>query len=73
MFVRPVLRLDTAAFTFFGGVPRQLVIDNLGTGVDRADLYDPKLNRAYAELAEHYGTLIDPARAGKPKDKDEVA
>jgi len=77
MFVRPVLRLDApawvaahvAGFDFFGGVPRRLVIDNLKTGVDRADLYDPKMNRAYAELAEHYGTLIDPARSGKPKDK----
>ncbi len=80
MFVRPVLRLDAAAwvaahvaaFTFFGGVPRRLVIDNLRTGVDRADLYDPKMNRAYAELAEHYGTLIDPARARKPTDKPRV-
>ena len=26
-----------AAFTFFGGVPARLVIDNLGTGVTRAD------------------------------------
>jgi hypothetical protein len=76
MFVRPVLALNSrawvaahvAAFTFFAGVPRRLVIDNLRTGVDRADLYDPKINRAYAELAEHYGTLIDPARARKPKD-----
>jgi transposase len=80
MFVRPVLRLDApawvaahvAGFDFFGGVPRRLVIDNLKTGVDRADLYDPKMNRAYAELAEHYGTLIDPARSGKPKDKPRV-
>jgi hypothetical protein len=80
MFVRPVLRLDArswvaahvAGFAFFGGVPRRLVIDNLRTGVDRADLYDPKLNRAYAELAEHYGTLIDPARRAKPKDKPRV-
>ena len=31
----------------------------------RPDLYDPKLNRAYAELARHYGALIDPARAGR--------
>ena len=36
------------------------------------DLYDPKLNRAYAEMAEHYGVLIDPARASKPKDKPRV-
>ena len=38
----------------------------------KADLYDPKLNRAYAELAAHYGFLIDPARAAKPKDKARV-
>ena len=58
MFVRPVLRLDAwawvdahvAAFAFFDGVPARLVPDNLRTGVDRPDLYDPKLNRAYGEL-----------------------
>jgi hypothetical protein len=44
----------------------------LKTGVDRPDLYDPKLNRAYGELAAHYGCLIDPARASKPKDKPRV-
>ena len=38
----------------------------------KADLFDPKLNRAYAELAAHYGALIDPARASKPKDKPRV-
>lgn len=80
MFVRPVLRMDqrawieahVAAFGFFGGVPARLVPDNLATGVTKADLYDPKINRAYAELAEHYRVLVDPARAGKPKDKPRV-
>jgi transposase len=80
MFVRPVLRMDQRAWTechveafeFFGGVPARLVPDNLKTGVDKPDLYDPKLNRSYAELAEHYGCLIDPARAVKPRDKARV-
>ncbi len=40
--------------------------------MDKPDLYDPKLNRSYAELATHYDTLIDPARAFKPKDKPRV-
>jgi hypothetical protein len=48
------------------------VPDNLKTGVDKPDLYDPKINRSYAELAEHYGTLVDPARAAKPKGKPRV-
>jgi hypothetical protein len=26
--------------------------DNLKTGVQRSDLYDPQLNRSYGELAE---------------------
>jgi DNA replication protein DnaC/transposase len=80
MFVRPVLRMDQAAWTgahveafaFFGGVPARLIPDNLKTGVDKPDLYDPRLNRCYAELAVHYDTLIDPARAGKPTDKPRV-
>ncbi len=80
MFVRPVLTMDqrawteahVEAFAFFGGIPRRLVPDNLRTGVDRPDLYDPKINRSYAELAEHYGVLVDPARARKPRDKARV-
>jgi transposase len=80
MFVRPVVSMTlavwidahVAAFEFFGGVPARLVPDNLKTGVPKPDLYDPNLNRAYAELAQHYGCLIDPARAGKPKDKPRV-
>jgi transposase len=80
LFVRPVLTMDqrawtqahVAAFEFFGGVARRLVPDNLRTGVDRPDLYDPKINRSYAELASHYGVLIDPARARKPRDKARV-
>jgi transposase len=80
LFVRPVIRLDqqawsechVAAFEFFGGVPARLVPDNLKTGVERPDLYDPKINRAYAELAAHYGCLVDPARARRPADKPRV-
>jgi transposase len=80
LFLRPVLRMDQAtwtechveAFGFFGGAPARLVPDNLKTGVIKPDLYDPQLNRSYAELAAHYNVLIDPARARKPKDKPRV-
>jgi transposase len=44
----------------------------LKTGVDRPDLYDPRINRSYAELAVHYSVIPDPARAFKPKDKPRV-
>ena len=80
MFVRPVLSMDQRAWTachveafrFFGGAPRRLVSDNLKTGVIKPDIYDPLLNRSYAELAAHYNCLVDPARALKPKDKPRV-
>jgi len=77
LFVRPVLVMDqqawveahVAAFEFFGGCPAKLIPDNLKTGVMKPDRYDPKINRAYAELAGHYRVLVDPARAYHPKDK----
>jgi transposase len=80
LFVRPVIKMDqrawtechAAAFAFFGGVPARLVPDNLKTGVDRPGLYDPRINRSYAELAAHYGCLVDPARSRKPRDKPQV-
>nr|WP_307816628.1 IS21 family transposase [Streptomyces sp. CRPSP2-6A1] len=80
MFVRPVVHMDqhawtlahAEAFRFFGGVPRRLVPDNLKTGVDKPDLYDPQINRSYAELAAYYRTLVDRARASKPKGKPRV-
>lgn len=59
-------------FNFFGGVPKTIVIDNLKSGVIKPDLYDPKLNRSYAEVSEHYNFFIDTARVASPKDKPKV-
>jgi len=61
-----------AAFTFFGGVPRRVIPDNLTAGILTADRYDPRVNRTYGELARHYQFLVDPARARHPKDKPRV-
>lgn len=59
-------------FAFLGGVPKVVVPDNLKSAVLKADRYDPGLNRTYAEMAEHYGTAILPARPRKPRDKAKV-
>ena len=72
MTQREFLAAHVAAFAFFAGCPRRLVPDNLGSGILRPDLYDPRLNRGYAELAWHYGCLVDPARVAHPKDKPRV-
>lgn len=60
------------ALTFFGGAPRVIVPDNLKTGVKHPGFYEPELNRAYADFAQHYGLAVIPARVRKPKDKAKV-
>jgi Integrase core domain len=80
LFMRPVLRMDqaswaechVAAFGYFSGAVARVVLDNLRAGVIKPDLYDPKLNRSYAELGAYYNVLLDPARAFHPKDKPRV-
>ena len=57
------------AYSFFGGVTRILVPDNLKTGVIKNTRTELILNRSYHEMAEHYGTAIIHARPVKPKDK----
>ena len=57
---------------FLGGVPRQIVSDNLRAGITRACFYEPLVNRTYADMAAHYGTAIIPARPYKPRDKAKV-
>ena len=62
----------TYMFDFYGGVPDFVSIDNLKTGVIKPHLYDPEINRTFQELAEHYGTFINPCRVGTPTDKGKV-
>jgi transposase len=62
----------TRALAFMGGVPAQLVPDNPKVGVDRANWYEPGLNRTYLDMAAHYGTAILPTRVRKPRDKAKV-
>ena len=57
------------AFAFLGAVPHCIVPDNLLSAVSKACRYEPDINPTYAELADHYGTAIVPARVRRPKDK----
>jgi transposase len=59
-------------FSFFGGVPRLVVPDNLKSGVNKASFYDPEINRSYGQMAAHYGVSVLPARPRRPKDKAKV-
>ena len=57
------------AFRYYGGVTRILQCDNLKTGVISHGRSEVTLNKAYNEMAEHYGTAILPCRVRSPKDK----
>ncbi len=60
------------SYRHFRGVTRTLIPDNLKTGVIKASLDTPIINKTYQEMAEHYGTAVIPARVRKPKDKASV-
>jgi transposase len=62
----------TRTFAAIGGVPRLLVPDNAKVAVIKACLYEPQVNRAYAEMAAHYGTAVLPTRPRRPRDKAKV-
>lgn len=67
--LRDWLLSHVRALEFFGGVPEIFVPDNLKSAVTKACRYDPELNPAYQQLAEHYQIAVIPARPRKPKDK----
>lgn len=50
------------AFSFFDCVPGIVVPDNLKSAVTKACRYEPELNATYADMAQHYGVAIIPAR-----------
>jgi transposase len=60
------------AFAYFGGAARLLVPDNCKVAIIKACLYDPQVNRTYADLAAHYGTAILATRPYRPRDKAKV-
>jgi transposase len=57
------------ALTFIGGVPSLIVPDNPKTAIVKPDFYEPEAHITYQELADHYGTVILPARVRKARDK----
>ena len=63
------LGCHVGAFAHMGGAARQLVCDNLKSGVTAASRYEPGISRAYQDLASHYGTAVLPARVRRPRGK----
>ena len=61
-----------AAWSFFGGTPRYLVMDNFPAAVAGADALHPRFTRGFLEYSQHRGFICDPARVRHPKDKPRV-
>ena len=63
------IRSNERALHYFGGASNAIVPDNLRSAVSRSDRYEPDINPDFAEFAEHYGTVIIPARVREARDK----
>ncbi len=61
------------ALEYFGGSARRWIIDNLKSGVVKADREAPHLNPSFREFAKHYGLAVLPARKNRPTDKSLVS
>ena len=61
-----------AAWAFFGGIPRYLVIDNCPPAVAVPDPLHPRFTRGFLEYSQHRGFIADAARVRRPKDKPKV-
>ena len=66
------LRGLSQAFAYFGGVTEVVVPDNPKALITVADRYEPEITLAAQRCAEHFGTVILPARPKHPQDKAKV-
>jgi transposase len=70
-----VLSCHESAFYFFGGVPREVLYDNMRTVVTDRDQYGPGLhryNRTFLDFAHHHGFLPRLCRPYRAKTKGKV-
>lgn len=61
-----------AAWQFFGGVPRRVILDNFPAAIAGADALTPRLTRGFLEYSQARGFIADPARVRRPQDKPHV-
>lgn len=57
------------AFQFFDGTVETVVPDNPKPVITKACRYEPDINPSFAQMANHFGVAVIPARVRHPKDK----
>lgn len=62
------------AFQTFGGVPEEIVTDNMKTVMDeaRTEYRNGKINVRFKQFADDYGFKVHPCIAGRPRTKAKV-
>ena len=65
--------LHEQAFRRLGGATKTVVLDNLGEGVLKPDIYDPALNPLYRDVLAHYGAVALPCRVADPDRKAQAS
>ena len=62
------------AFSCFGGVPKEIVTDNMKTVMDvsRTESFEGKVNVRFQQFANDYGFKVKPCIAGRPRTKAKV-
>jgi transposase len=64
-----LIRSMENAFRYFGGVTPYVTVDNQKAAVTQAHWYDPEVNPAFVDFANHWGFAVIPARPFRPRDK----
>lgn len=60
------------ALSYFGGVPANVLSDNMKQYVDKPCRYEPAFNAMADHWSVHFNTTLSAARVRKPKDKPSV-
>lgn len=66
------LDAHASMFDHFGGVPEMIVCDNLKAAVTKATRNNPEIHPSYLDFANHYDTIVFPAKPYSPKEKSKA-
>jgi len=66
------LQAHIRAFEWFGGVPKNVILDNCKAAIIQCTIDNDMIRRSYQELAEHYGFTISPCLPRTPEHKGGV-
>lgn len=70
--IETFLLCHVEAFEWFGGVPKNVIIDNCKAAIIQCTIDNEMVRRSYQELAEHYGFIISPCLPRTPEHKGGV-